>query len=72
MTLRVGCLCSGYVGIELALKMEFGETELVFVSEFEKDPSKILQYHYQNHQLYLLEKSKYIYSNLYLKLYMFY
>ena len=46
MTLRVGSLCSGYGGIELALKMEFGETELVFVSEFEKDPSKILQYHY--------------------------
>ena len=44
--LRVGSLCTGYGGIELALEQVFGETELVFVAENDPDASKILAEHF--------------------------
>lgn len=40
--LRVGSMCSGYGGLDMALSMVLGHCELQWVCEFAKDPSLIL------------------------------
>lgn len=44
--MRVGSLCSGYGGLEMALEMVFGETELVFVADIDKGACKVLQHRF--------------------------
>lgn len=45
MTPRIGSLCSGYGGLDLAVEEFFG-AETAWVSEFDEAPSKILAHHW--------------------------
>ena len=44
--LRVGSLCSGYGGLEMAISDVFGETEIVFVADIDKGACKILEHRF--------------------------
>jgi len=46
--MKVGSLCSGYGGLEMALEAAFGEIDLRFVSDIDKNSSKVLAYHHPN------------------------
>ena len=42
MTLRIGSLCTGYGGADMAVEAVFPDSELVWYSEIEKHPSTLL------------------------------
>lgn len=44
--MRVGSLCTGYGGLEMGLKAAFGEIDLRFVSDIDKDASTLLAHHH--------------------------
>jgi len=44
--MRVGSLCSGYGGLEMGLKAAFGEIDLRFVSDIDKNASTLLAHHH--------------------------
>ena len=44
MTLRIGSLCSGYGGLDLAVESVFDARTAWFV-EYDRDPSLILAHH---------------------------
>ena len=46
--MKVGSLCSGYGGLEIALEAAFGEIDLRFVSEIDTNASKVLAHHHPN------------------------
>ena len=43
---KVGSLCTGYGGLEMAVETVFGPTDLRFVSDIDKDVSTLLAHHY--------------------------
>ena len=44
--MRVGSLCTGYGGLEMGLEAAFGDIDLRFVSDIDKDVSTLLTHHY--------------------------
>lgn len=44
--MRVGSLCTGYGGLELALEAVYGDTQLVFVSDIDKSANTLLENHH--------------------------
>tara|TARA_R100001460_G_scaffold11334_1_gene26563 strand:- start:1813 stop:2748 length:936 start_codon:yes stop_codon:yes gene_type:complete len=44
--LSVGSLCTGYGGLEMGLQAVFGDIDLRFVSDIDKDVNKLLQHHH--------------------------
>ena len=44
--MRVGSLCSGYGGLEMGLESAFGEIDLRFVSDIDKNASKVLAHYH--------------------------
>jgi DNA (cytosine-5)-methyltransferase 1 len=44
--MRVGSLCTGYGGLEMGIEQAFGPIDLVFVSDIDKDVSKLLAHHH--------------------------
>ena len=44
--MRVGSLCTGYGGLEMGIEQAFGPIELVFVSDIDKNVSKLLAHHH--------------------------
>lgn len=44
--MRIGSLCTGYGGLEMALDSVFEDTELVFVADPDKNVSKLLEHHH--------------------------
>jgi DNA (cytosine-5)-methyltransferase 1 len=44
--MRVGSLCTGYGGLEMGLEAAFGDIDLRFVSDIDKDVSTLLAHHY--------------------------
>ena len=44
--MRVGSLCTGYGGLEMGLKAAFGEIDLRFVSDIDKNASTLLAHHH--------------------------
>jgi DNA (cytosine-5)-methyltransferase 1 len=46
--MKVGSLCTGYGGLEMAVESVFGSTDLRFVSDIDKDVSTLLAHHHPN------------------------
>ena len=44
--MRVGSLCTGYGGLEMGLEAAFGEIDLRFVSDIDKNAAKLLAHHH--------------------------
>ena len=44
--MRVGSLCTGYGGLEMGIEQAFGPIDLVFVSDIDKNVSKLLTHHH--------------------------
>ncbi|WP_378734952.1 DNA cytosine methyltransferase [Nocardia brasiliensis] len=43
--LRIGSLCSGYLGLDMALESELADTELVWVADIERNAIRLLEHH---------------------------
>jgi DNA (cytosine-5)-methyltransferase 1 len=46
--MKVGSLCTGYGGLEMAVESVFGSTDLRFVSDIDKDVNALLTHYYSN------------------------
>ena len=46
--LSVGSLCTGYGGLEMGLETVYGEIDLRFVSDIDKDVKTLLEHHHPN------------------------
>ena len=46
--MKVGSLCTGYGGLEMAVQSVFGSTNLRFVSDIDKDVNRLLTHHHPN------------------------
>ena len=45
---KVGSLCTGYGGLEMGLQQAFGDIDLQFVSDIDKNVNTLLQHHHPN------------------------
>ncbi len=48
LLVKVGSLCTGYGGLEMAVQSVFGSTNLRFVSDIDKDVNRLLTHHHPN------------------------
>ena len=46
--MKVGSLCTGYGGLEMGLQQAFGDIDLRFVSDIDKNVNKLLAHHHPN------------------------
>ena len=46
MSMKVGSLCTGYGGLEMGLQQAFGDIDLQFVSDIDKDVNTLLAHHH--------------------------
>ncbi len=42
--LRIGSLCSGYLGLDIALASELADTELVWVADIDRNAIRLLEH----------------------------